>query len=266
MFVSGYLIMAGTFFVLPLYLQLVLGKDALHTGIAILPISIAMIIAAVIGGRLAARVSPRRIVRSGLALLFVGLIGLMASISPSLASPIFSISLAVFGAGIGFVISQLGNVTMSSVDDSRGSEVGGLQGAGQSLGSSLGTALVGAVLLAGLTSGFHARIQADPAIPADVQQGIVGGTEEGVAMVSKQDVEKIARQEGLPPAQVDATVADYGDAQIEALKRAIVAASMFALIALWLAGDLPAAPLAEPEPDQEAPRRATSAEPDLTRV
>ena len=30
MFVSGYLLMAGTFFVLPLYLQLVLGKDALR--------------------------------------------------------------------------------------------------------------------------------------------------------------------------------------------------------------------------------------------
>ena len=60
MFVSGYLIMAGSFFVLPLYLQLVLGKDALETGIAIMPISIAMIIAAVAGGRLATSVAATR--------------------------------------------------------------------------------------------------------------------------------------------------------------------------------------------------------------
>ena len=118
MFVSGYLIMAGTFFVLPLYLQLVLGKDAFETGVAILPISIAMIIAAVVGGRLATRVSPRRIVQVGLGILFVGLIGLLSSITPELTTPLFQISLAGFGAGVGLVVSQLGNVVMSSVDES----------------------------------------------------------------------------------------------------------------------------------------------------
>src|SRR5436190_7499912 len=159
MFVSSYLIMAGTFFVLPLYLQLVLGKDALQTGIEILPISIAMILAAIVGGRLAGRLAPRMIVRIGLGVLFVGLIGLMASISPALTSPLFSVSLALFGAGIGFVVSQLGNGVMSSVDESRSSEVGGLQGASQSLGSSLGTALIGAILLGGLTTGFHDAVR-----------------------------------------------------------------------------------------------------------
>lgn len=128
MYLSSYLIMAGTFFVLPLYLQLVLGKDALHTGITILPISIAMILAALIGGRLATRVSPRGIVKVGLVLLFIALIGMFSSISPSLTSPLFLASLGVFGAGIGLAISQLGNVVMSSVDQSRSSEVGGLQG------------------------------------------------------------------------------------------------------------------------------------------
>jgi MFS family permease len=261
MFVSSYLLMAGTFFVLPLYLQLVLGKDALDTGIAILPISIAMIIAAVAGARLAARISPRGIVRIGLALLFVGLIALMSSISPSLASPIFSIALAFFGAGIGLVVSQIGNVVMSSVDESRSSEVGGLQGASQSLGSSLGTALIGAILLAGLTSGFHERVQADPAIPSGVQRQIVSGTEEGVPMISQQEAEKTAKEAGLPPARVETVVAHYGDAQIDALKRALIAASIFALVALWLAGDLPGAPLARSDAaeatESAAPAAAT---------
>lgn len=247
MFVSSYLIMAGSFFVLPLYLQLVLGKDALHTGIAILPISVAMITAALVGGRLAARVSPRRIVRIGLGILFVGLIGLMSSISPSLTSPLFSVSLALFGGGIGFVISQLGNVVMSSVKQSRSSEVGGLQGAAQSLGSSLGTALIGAVLLAGLTSGFHDRVLADDAIPGDVQQQLIDGTEQGVAMISRADAEKTVQEAGLSPDQAQTVVGHYADAQIDALKRAVLAAALFALVALWVAGDLPKAPLADAE-------------------
>jgi MFS family permease len=255
MFVSSYLIMAGTFFVLPLYLQLVLGKDAFETGVAIMPISIAMILAAVAGGRLADRISPRRIVEVGLAVLFLGLIGLFASISPQLTSPVFSISLAGFGAGIGLVVSQLGNVTMSAVDESRSNEVGGLQGAAQSLGSSLGTALIGAILLAGLTTGFHDSIRAEENIPAGVKEQILNGTEQGVPMVSRPTVEKTVERAGLPPDQAKAVVDDYGDAQIDALKRALLGASVFALIALWLAGDLPRQPLATAAADATRPRR-----------
>jgi MFS family permease len=256
MFVSGYLIMAGTFFVLPLYLQLVLGKDAFETGVAILPISITMIIAAVAGGRLAVRVSPRRIVAVGLALLFLSLIGLLASISPDLTSPLFSISLGGFGAGVGLVVSQLGNVTMSAVGESRSSEVGGLQGAAQSLGSSLGTALIGAVLLTGLTTDFHDQINADPNVPANVQKQIINGTEQGVPMVSKSTVESTLKKAKVPPKQAQSVVDVYGEAQIKALKKALLAASVFALIALWLAGDLPRAPLSEPDADASVPKAA----------
>lgn len=262
MFVSSYLLMAGTFFVLPLYLQLVLGKDALQTGVKILPISIAMIIAALAGGRLADRVSPRRIVRVGLLILFIGLIGLMASISPSLASPIFAISLGFFGFGIGLIVSQLGNVTMSAVDDSRSSEVGGLQGAAQSLGSSLGTALIGAVLLSGLTAGFHDRVNGDTSIPDNVAQQLVDGTEQGVPMVSKDQADQALDEAHVTDKQADHVIDLYEDSQIDALKRAVLVASLLALVALWFAGDLPAVPLAaadpktarappEPEPEPE---------------
>jgi MFS family permease len=165
-------------------LQLVIGDDTLETGIKILPISIAMILAALAGARLADRASPRRIVRGGLWLLFIGLIGTFSTISPSLNSGLFAVSLAFFGAGVGLVVSQLGNVVMSSVGEARASEAGGLQGASQSLGSSLGTALIGGILLAGLTTGMHDRIRANESIPREVQQQIVEGTEQGVPMVS----------------------------------------------------------------------------------
>src|SRR4051794_19418120 len=179
MVVSQFLILAGTFFVIPLYLQLVLGKNALHTGLKILPISVAMMLAATLGPRLATRMSPRRVVQIGLGFLFVSILALMASISPDLASVPFALSLAGFGTGIGLVISQLGNIVMSSVPVSRSSEAGGLQGAAQNLGQSLGTALIGAVLLTSLTTGFQDRVQANPAVPERVQQQVASGTEEG---------------------------------------------------------------------------------------
>jgi MFS family permease len=261
MFVSSYLLMAGTFFVLPLYLQLVVGDDTLETGIKLLPISIAMMLAALAGARLADRISARRIVRMGLLLLFIGLVGTMSTISPSLSAGLFAASLALFGAGVGLIVSQLGNVVMSSVGESRASEAGGLQGASQSLGSSLGTAMIGAILLAGLTTGLHDRIRADSSVPAEVQEQIVDGTEQGVPMVSRATAEQTAEEAGLPPDQVQTVVDDYEDAQIDALKRALLAASLFALFALWLARDLPGSPLGAASASEGAPRRETATAP-----
>jgi MFS family permease len=241
--VSQYLILAGTFFVLPLYLQLVLGKDALQTGLKILPISIAMMIAALLGPRLASRWSPRAVVDVGLGFLFVSVLGLMLAISPSLASVAFAASLAGFGAGIGLVISQMGNIVMSSVGEERSSEAGGVQGAAQNLGQSLGTALIGAVLLTGLTSGFLDRVRADPAVPASLEQKIASESEEGLPMVSQSQAEAAVKDAGLPPDQADAVLNAYSDAQIEALKKALLVASMFVLVGAWFARALPSRPL-----------------------
>ena len=243
--VSQYLILAGTFFVLPLYLQLVLGKDALQTGVKILPISVTMMLGAVLGPRLATRTSPRRVVQIGLGFLLVSTLGLMASISPSLSSLPFALSLAGFGVGIGLSISQLGNVVMSSVGESRSSEAGGVQGTSQNLGQSLGTALIGAVLLTGLTTGFHERVLADPAIPSSLQQQIVSGTEDGLPMVSQAQFKATVEQAGVPAPQQESLIAYYNESQIQALKRSLLLASAFVLVGLWFARSLPGEALAE---------------------
>jgi MFS family permease len=246
--VSQYLILAGTFFVLPLYLQLVLGKDALETGLKILPISVTMMVAALLGPRLAAKRSPRRVVQAGLACLFVALLGVMATISPSLASAPFAISLALFGAGVGLVVSQIGNVVMTSVPETRSSEAGGVQGAAQNLGQSLGTALIGAILLTGLTTGFQDRVRADPAAPPALVQSVESATTAGLPMVSEAQFKAAAQDAGLPPDQVDTLVGHYQDAQVAALKLALLAVSVFALVAVWFARALPGEPLGRAAP------------------
>ncbi|MGZ4277272.1 MAG: MFS transporter [Solirubrobacteraceae bacterium] len=256
---SQYLIIAGTFFVLPLYLQLVLGKNALETGLKILPISVTMMVAALFGPRLAERRSPRQIVRGGLAIVFIGLILLMATISPSLSSVPFALALALFGTGVGLVISQMGNVVMSSVGESRSSEAGGVQGAAQNLGQSLGTALIGAVLLAGLTTGFQNAVAADPAVPPSVQQTVATSTEGGLQMVSQADFEAAAKEAGVPPAEVDTLVAHYNNAQIGALKSAILAGSLFTLVAVWFARALPARPLGREQAPGAEPAKPVAA-------
>jgi MFS family permease len=251
--VSQYLILAGTFFVLPLYLQLVLEKNALETGLKILPISITMMLGATSGPKLAARTSPRRVVQIGLGILLVSIPALMATISPSLASVPFAISLAGFGAGIGLTISQLGNVVMSAVGESRSSEAGGSQGTAQNLGQSLGTALIGAVLLTGLTVGFHERVLADPAIPSATQQQIVKGTEAGIPMISQAQFKAIVQEGGASSSETEKLLGDYNESQIDALKHALLVASAFVLVGLWFARTLPGEPLVGEEEGEGVP-------------
>jgi len=117
----------------------------------------------------------------------------------------------------------------------------------------LGTALIGAVLLAGLTTGFHDHVRADSAVPPQVQEQIVSETTDGLAMVSKSEAQATAEKAGLPPDQVDAVVDDYSDAQIKALKNALLVASLFVLVGLWFARALPNEPLAKEDEAGEPP-------------
>lgn len=241
------LIVAGVLFVVPLYLQLVLGEDALQTGIRLLPVSGTMMAAALSGPALARRIAPRAIVRAGLLILFASLLGTMATIGPHLSGAAFAVCLGGFGLGIGLIVSQLGNVVMSSVGEEQASEAGGVQGTFQYFGSSLGTALIGAVLLSGLTSGFHQRIQADPAVPPPVAKEIVSGTEQGLEMVSRQTVSEQVAAAGLTGKEATAVLDAYSSAQIDALKESLFWAAAFALIAVWFARRLPSRPLGEGE-------------------
>jgi hypothetical protein len=195
-----------------------------------------------LGPRLATRMGPRRVVQLGMVLLFFSIIGLMASIAPSLTSPWFSVSLAGFGAGLGLAISQLGNVVMSSVGPERSSEAGGVQGVAQNLGQSLGTALIGAVLLAGLTTGFSDRVLASD-LPEPTKTQVAEGSQKGIPMISQDQAEEIARKNGLSEPQVTEVVDFYGDAQIEALKKALLIASFFVFVGAAAARALPAEPL-----------------------
>ena len=68
MFFFQFLVQAGIFFVVPLYLSVCLGLSALATGARLLPLSVTLLAAAIGIPRLLPTVSPRLIVRCGAAL------------------------------------------------------------------------------------------------------------------------------------------------------------------------------------------------------
>jgi MFS family permease len=240
------LVLMGIFFVIPVYLQVVLGFDAFETGKRLLPLSAAMLVAAFAGPKVAARLSPRTVAQIGLVAISVGAIVMLATLDVTLKDTGFKTALVLIGVGAGLLASQLGNVIMSSVDPSKTSETGGLQGTALNLGASIGTSLIGAVLIVGLINGFNSRIADNPQLPAQVKQTIAANTEEGIDIVPVSQVEQTAVAQGLPQGQADQVAGAYGDAQLEALKKSLGAVAVVALLSLWFTRKLPHS-AAEPE-------------------
>jgi EmrB/QacA subfamily drug resistance transporter len=234
------LVLMGTFFVLPVYLQVMLGLNALDTGIKLLPMSITMFIAALFGPRMAARRSPKIVARLGFAFLAVGSGVLLGTVDITLAGVPFAFGLALFGVGIGLLASQLGNVIMSSVDAAQTNQAGGLQGTAQNLGASLGTALIGAILLGALTTGFVDNVEHNDAISPDVQTAVTqAAAATGLQVIPVADVTPLLVNAGVPQADAEQITQDYADAQLFGLKVALFAVALFSIMSSWFTRKLP---------------------------
>ncbi len=253
---SQNLILMGVFFTVPLYLQLVVGLDALDTGLKMLPVSITMFLASAAGSRLSVRYPVRSIVRAGLVTDMVATVLLLAAIDPELNDSGFAWSMAVLGVGMGLIASQLGNVVQSSVDASGRGEAGGLQFTGQQLGSSVGVALLGAIVLSGLTGSFVANVSSDERINSQVSEQVGVAVGSGIDFVSADQIATAAQQAGLDEPTTQALVDDYESAQLQALKAGLLAAAFLALASLIFTRDLP-----HESPTRDSPPGQTSTGP-----
>ena len=233
------LIVMGTFFVLPVYLQVVLGFDAFETGKRLFPMSVSMLVAALAGPRAAARRGPRTVVQVGLGAMAIAALVLVGTIDVTLNGTAFALSLIFFGIGAGLLMSQLGNVIMSSAPPDQTNEAGGLQGTAQNLGASLGTALIGSVLLLGLLNGFNTRIQQNASLSPEMKTQIAKATEAGIPIVTTDQAYTALRDAGLSAGDATTVTNEYAAAQLNALKTSMLAVAFLAVIAFWFTRRLP---------------------------
>ncbi len=133
-FFFQYLLQAGLFFAVPLFLSIALGLSAIDTGLRIMPLSITLVIAAVGIPKLFPKVSPRLVTRFGFLMLFLGLVVFVAALDEGAGAEITLWPMLLAGLGIGALASQLGAVTVSALPDELSGEVGGLQNTFSNLG------------------------------------------------------------------------------------------------------------------------------------
>jgi MFS family permease len=246
-FFFQYLLQAGLFFAVPLFLSIALGLSAIDTGLRIMPLSITLVLAAVGIPKVFPRASPRRVCQLGFFALFLGLVVFLAALDAGAGPEIVTWPMLISGLGIGALASQLGAVTVSALPDEQSGEVGGLQNTFSNLGISLGTALAGAILMSALTASFFSGIASNPAVPNDLTSKAQTELTSGVPFISDADLEKALDDAGVPPATATAVVDENADARLDGLRAALAVLAVLALVALFLSGSIPTTPVgAEP--------------------
>jgi MFS family permease len=239
MFLFQFLLQAGLFFTIPLYLSVALGLSALDTGIRLLPLSVTLLVAAIGIPRLWPAASPRTVVAWGLAALLAGIVSLMAALDVGTGPEIVTVPLLLAGLGVGALSSQLGAVTVSAVPDRLSGEVGGLQNTSTNLGASLGTALAGSVLIGALTASFLSGIENNPDVPDQVSESAQVQLAGGASFISDADLDGALEDAGVPEDVASEIVDANASARITGLQLSLAILALLAALAIFLTRLLP---------------------------
>ena len=238
-FLFLFLVQAGIFFVVPLFLSVGLGLTAVATGVRLLPLSLTLLLFAVGVPKLLPNANPQRVIRIGFLVMFAGLVLLLALLDYGAGPEIVTWPLLLAGTGIGAIASQLGSVTVSSVPDEQAGEVGGLQNTGTQLGASIGTALAGAVLISALTASFLAGVSNNPRVPDRVVSQAQTELAGGIPFMSDKDLEAALDDARVPARSVDEIVQANAQSRIDGLRAAVALLALVSLAALPFTRKIP---------------------------
>jgi DHA2 family methylenomycin A resistance protein-like MFS transporter len=143
----------GLVFVLSLFFQIQQHLSPQEAGFAFLPMTIVLIGANIVAGRLITRLGARRLMVLGLSLASVGyLLMLLASFDGRYALLIVPMLMA--GSGIALTIPTMTNATLSSVDASRAGIASGVLNSARQVGGMLGVAVFGYLVRDTATQAF----------------------------------------------------------------------------------------------------------------
>ncbi|GAB2802464.1 MFS transporter [Streptomyces daliensis] len=161
----GTFVLAGQLFILPQYLQAVLGYDAFGTGLRLLPLMAGIVVAARGAGPLAARYGARPVVSGGLVVLaFAAFLGARTDVSDGYA--LTAAWLTVTGAGVGFAMVPAMDAALAALPRDRAGSGSGLLMTVRQTGTALGVALLGSLLSGTYRSGLDTGGLPGPAAEA----------------------------------------------------------------------------------------------------
>ena len=223
--------LGGMLIALPIYLQLVLGYNALQAGLSLAPLSLTMFVVALAAGRRAGKRRPAGIIRAGFALVAAATMLLIPIVPDADTGWYLAIPLVLAGAGLGLMASQLNNYTLAPISEERVGEAAGVNSSTNSFGLSFGLAFAGAIMLATLSIAFTEKSDSSNVLPPADKQHVAEVLEDDAQVMSNAQLEELLADE---PEQIqDEIISINEDARSLALQVALLIPLIAALIGLF---------------------------------
>ena len=170
--------MMGVFFLLPVFLQAVLGYSAIKAGLVMTPLAAVVIISSPASGTLSDRIGPKWLMFTGMLVAALGFFLTRQAMVVNASWPSLILPFAVSGFGIGMVMPPMTSAVMGSVPAEKAGQASGVISSMRQIGSVLGIAVMGAVLqnraVAYIQLGVSTKLDAAPiTLPPGVKQQIV---------------------------------------------------------------------------------------------
>ncbi|HEU5113735.1 MAG TPA: MFS transporter [Acidimicrobiia bacterium] len=220
--------LGGSMIVVPIFLQMVLGYNALETGLTIAPLSLTMFGVSVLAGKRAGRRRPAAIIRAGFALLALGVLVMIPIVPRTDTGWWLVIPLFIMGIGLGPLVSQLNNYALAPISEERISEAAGVNSAAGSFGLSFGLAFAGGVMLAVLSLTFVNMAESSIVLDPTQQEQVATALEEDAQLMSTAQLEELV--DGQPETVQDEIIRINTEARPIALQVALLVPLLAGLV------------------------------------
>ena len=174
----------------------------------------------------------------GLCFAFFGSLALHNSLSATATTSDLALGLMLFGLGMGFVMAQASNMTLSAVSVEESGEASGVNNTLRQIGSSLGSAVIGAILLTNLSSGLLGGIKSSTVLPEPMKAGIIKSAQDNPSGL------EFGRNNNSHNSKMSPKIAEEikqiaNSATASAARKSMLATSVFIALALGMSSFLP---------------------------
>ncbi|MEV4158469.1 MFS transporter [Nocardia salmonicida] len=222
---AGTFTLVGVLFVLPQYLQIVRHHDALGTGLRLVPLVLAIIIAAAAVDKIVTRVGAKIPIVGGMVVAAAGFV-FASRITADSSYSFVAVCLAVVGLGAGLALAPAVDAVMASLPENRSAAGAGLLMAIRQVGAAFSIAILGTLLTLTYSRDLEPHLRGLPDEMVSAARDSVAGAQLAAA-----------RLPGAPGTDLAAASAH---AYTEAMSAVFLAsAAVSALLAAAIAAKLP---------------------------
>jgi len=250
------IILGGMLFIIPVFLQSVVGSNAFETGLTLLPMTIMVFVFSIGASRMGTKMSPKYIIMLGIVATLVGTIYMRSIFGIDTNEEDLLLGLSFFGVGIGLMMSQLVNITISSAGRKKSTEASGVVNTFEQFGNSLGTALIGAIVFTIVFQGIAGGVIDEDLLPDDM-------TDDEVAQALEDWFKKMGQGDpkGIPEEDVATAERIVNTALADGMGTAMDVMSIMLVIMLICMFAMPyVAPVGKEEDDEDEGTDAPSEE------